>query len=228
MEGGESMSRIAGVLAAFLLVCTALVAPAQVPESAAAGQGDARAGSSAQSQPDASQTGDTDSRQRRGTRRSARLRPGRTSVTLLDQKISITFGPLKVSGQDYAHLESLTAGDVVPFVESFAIKLLTDADLDFGGTVVKAHNVSPDYPGVYSLWLKKVAGGWSLVFNREADVWGTMHDPEADTAEVPLQFATPAEPGEKLVAELSEGDGLAKLRIAWGSYEWTTEALPVD
>ena len=162
------------------------------------------------------------------SRRAFRLRPDRTSVTLGDQKISITFGPLEVTGLDYKNLETQPEGTVVRFVESFAVKLLTDVDLRCGEIVVKANNVHDDYPGVYALWLKKTAGGWALVFNEEADVWGTMHNPEHDVAEVPLDLGSPAEPAEKLTFELSEVDGGAQLRIVWGSYEWMTLARPVS
>ena len=125
--------------------------------------------------PDASQEGEVDASQRgqesSQRRRSFRLRPGRTSVTLLDKKVSVIYGPLPVTGQDYENLETQENGTVVQFLESFAIKLLTDADLKFGDTVVAAHNTGESYPGVYSLWLKKVDEGWSLLFNEEADVW---------------------------------------------------------
>lgn len=156
-------------------------------------------------------------------RRVRRSRPKRTTVTLLGQEVSITYGTLAVGGQDYRNFQDVEEG-IVAFIESIATKLLTDADLHFGDTVIKAHNHGETYPGVYSLWLKNSAAGWSLVFNHEADVWGTMHNPGADAAEVPMQLRTAAEPTEELEFELTDEDGAVGIRVTWGAREWTLTA----
>lgn len=165
----------------------------------------------------------TDNAASQRQRRARRLRPKRTTVTLLDQEVSITYGALAVGGQDYRNFDEIEEG-IVAFIESYATKLLTDADLYFGDTVIKAHNHGETYPGVYSLWLKNSAAGWSLVFNHEADVWGTMHNPGADAAEVPMQLRTATEPTEELEFELTDEDGAVGIRVTWGTREWTLTA----
>ena len=100
---------------------------------------------------------------------------------------------------------------------------------NFGDTVVAANNVAPNYPGVYSLWLRRSGSGWELLFNDKADAWGTQHDPSSDVAAVPLVFsAQAAEEAETLSFELQEADGGATLEIAWGPYRWTTEFSASD
>ncbi len=128
---------------------------------------------------------------------------------------------LKTSGPDFAAIEKTAEGQVVPITMAVPPKLKTDLDLAFGETVIKTENISKSYPGVYSLWLKKTASGWSLVFNERADVWGTMHDAGADAAEVPLTHETAAQPTDALKMAI-EGDGAAKtLRITWGTHAWS-------
>jgi hypothetical protein len=50
-------------------------------------------------------------------------------------------------------------------------------------------NLTPGFPGADGLWLKKARGGWRLVFNHEADSWGTQHDPAFDAAEIELAYS---------------------------------------
>ncbi len=139
-----------------------------------------------------------------------------------DKNVSIVYNiMLKTSGPDFAAMEKMGEGQVLPITMSVPPKLKTDMNLAFGETVIKTENISKGYPGVYSLWLKKTAAGWSLVFNGRADVWGTMYDSKADAAEVPLTHETPAQPSDALKVAI-EGDSAAKtLRITWGTHAWS-------
>ena len=108
------------------------------------------------------------------------------------------------------------------FVGGRATKLFTDANITLGDTLVKTENVAKDYPGVYSLWLKRVGDGWHLVFNEEPDIWGTQHNPEADVAEIPLTLGTLEVSQDAFLIKLEkEGETSAVLRLAWGTQEWT-------
>ena len=143
------------------------------------------------------------------------------SLSLGEKSISITASRAKTDSGDYTRFEELAAGQVVSFRESQATKLRTEANLDFGGTIIKTGNVAENYPGVYSLWLKKSADGWRAVFNEQADIWGTQHDAEFDVAEIALDYSTKDEPAENFTIELKEeGDG-GLLRLAWGPHQWT-------
>lgn len=107
-----------------------------------------------------------------------------TELVVADQKISIRYAPLEASSPDYERLLALASGEVSRFEGGRAIKLLSEASLKFGDIVVPKGNIAANYGGVYSLWLKKTDDGWELVFNREADIWGTQRLAEADVASV--------------------------------------------
>ena len=72
---------------------------------------------------------------------------------------------------------------------------------------------------VSSLWAKKVsADEWRLIFNSEADIWGTARKAENDLVEVPLEIAEGLEVVENFTIELtpvSEDD--VEMSMAWGT-----------
>jgi hypothetical protein len=117
--------------------------------------------------------------------------------------------------------EGTGTAELLVMPESAALKLRTDVSLAFGETVVKAGNIAEGYPGVYSLWLKRDGENWSLVFNREADVWGTQHDPQFDVAEVPLDVKSTLTPGAPLTVSLEKTAEGGLLRATWNDREWT-------
>lgn len=160
-----------------------------------------------------------DSRRRRGRRRG---NFANTSMTLAGQEINIRFDKPSTEQDAFQQLAAAEAGTIISFLRNRPSKLMTHTDLRFGETLIKTGNVAEDYPGVYSLWLKRVADGWSLVFNSKPDVWGTQHDPTADVAEVPLTFEARDEEAPNLTMELEEVQDGGRLRIAWGSHQWTT------
>ncbi len=146
--------------------------------------------------------------------------PGRATLDFLGIDVKVTYGPLKVGEEDYRRLGEVKDGEVFEYVYSRVTKLFTDADLLFGDALILAGNAGPDYPGVYSLWLKRVGNGWRLVFNEEADVWGTQHDPSRDVAEIPLTLSRLAEEEKRFLIELDQQGDIGVLRLAWGPNEW--------
>jgi Protein of unknown function (DUF2911) len=159
-----------------------------------------------------------------GERRRSRRRAEFDTTELAlgaDRKIELRFDQPNTADAAYAAILAPVDGRVVAFVKNRPLKLETPVDLRFGDVVVAAHNQVPDYPGVYSLWLKSVGGQWRLVFNHLADVWGTQHDPAEDAAEVPLEVATTTEPVETLTAKLEPAAGGGILRLTWGTMAWS-------
>jgi hypothetical protein len=96
--------------------------------------------------------------------------------------------------------------------------------LRFGEAILATGNVSPDFAGVYSFWLRAPAEGrdeWRLVFNDEADVWGTQRDPARDRVEVPLEHEVVADEAKELtVALTAQGVDGGLLELRWGTYRW--------
>lgn len=153
---------------------------------------------------------------------------GETELTVNGRAIKVRFERYKTTEPDYEQVVEPQVGSVVAFIKARPSKMWTDADLKFGDTVIKAHNAAPNYPGVYSLWLKSVDGGWTLVVNELADVWGTQHDPERDVAEIPLTVTTTDMESGELTVDLEEADLGGVLRIAWGNFEWSTRFTVAD
>ena len=151
--------------------------------------------------------------------------PTETRLNIDGKKIRIGFANLEMGSSDWDLFQNVADGEIYTFTLSRATKIYTDFDMSFGDTVIKAGNMAADYPGVYSVWLKKVGDGWSLVFNEQPDIWGTRHKPEHDVAEVPLALGEiDGEPQEKFVIELEqEGDDAGTLTLRWGTHEWTAK-----
>ena len=173
--------------------------------------------------PATAQTADSDAEATAAARRERfrRLRYGNLAELELNGKqLRISYPDLLTDSDDYRVFESLGAGDVAVWKSGRAVKLLTHVSLSFDGIVVPYGNASPDYPGVYSLWPRRTADGWSLVFNGEADIWGSQRNAGADAVEVPLEHSTADEPAEKLTIEFLEVEPGAVLRIAWGDHQF--------
>lgn len=138
-----------------------------------------------------------------------------------DKQVRITWGYWHVDGPDYAQIETLDPGSVVEITISAPAKLWTDVALTFDGGTVEAGNVAENYPGVYSIWLKRTADGWSAVFNNKPDVWGTMYDPSVDVVEAPLTHTVADERVEEFDIEIAgSGDG-GTIDFAWGEHRWS-------
>ncbi len=161
---------------------------------------------------------ETNDQRRRNRRISA------TSATLRfdEDKITISFAGLEKESAEYEAFESLADGSVFEYVGGRASKILTAVDLHFGDTVVKQGNAHPTYPGVYSIWLKKTADGYNLVFNEESDVWGTMFNPETQVYEIPLTVSTVEEASDTMKVTLDKvDDTTGTLNILWGDKKYS-------
>ena len=210
MNASQSLA-VASLLAAVVLTA----APIAAQEPAGSDRPD--------SAPATAQTADDDAEARAAARRERfrRLRYGNLAETeLAGKQLRISYPDLLTDSDDYRAFESLGTGEVSAWNSGRAVKLLAHASLSFDGIVVPYGNASPDYPGVYSLWPRRTADGWSLVFNGEADIWGSQRDATADAVEVPLEHSTADEPTEKLTIEFLEVEPGAVLRIAWGDHQF--------
>ena len=125
---------------------------------------------------------------------------------------------------DYAAVESIREGDVIRLTEAAALRLRTEVSLRFGQLDVSTDNLAPDFPGSYALWLKRGASGWRLVFNHEADAWGTQYDADFDAGEIALTHAEDGSTIRPLGAALvPTAEGSGQLVIHWGPHTWTAD-----
>jgi hypothetical protein len=159
-----------------------------------------------------------------GDGRPARRGPsgatGTAELAVGTEKITLRFDRVPKTDAAYALVNEPVTGAIIPFLLHRPLKLLTPVDLDFGSAVVATHNISPTYPGVYGVWLRHDPDGWKLVFNHQADVWGTQHDPSEDAVVVALQ-PTSAPPTDTLEIQLVDaGEGRGVLTLTWGDHAW--------
>ena len=77
-------------------------------------------------------------------------------------------------------------------------------------------------------WLRRVDAGWRLIFNVDADIWGTQRRAELDVAEVPLLIEQPLALENLFKIELAEATDGGVLRMVWGQYQWTVPFEVID
>ena len=100
-------------------------------------------------------------------------------------------------------------GGIVPWGEVWrlganaATQLITDKDLDVGGTAVPA--------GKYTLWLLPTANKTLLIVNKQVGQWGTMYDAAQDFARIAVEKRMEGRMSERFTV-LYEGD---ELRFIW-------------
>jgi hypothetical protein len=146
------------------------------------------------------------------------------TLELGEAEVAAHVGKLATSSDDYQALAALEPGAVLELPGAAACKLRTEVDLRFGDAVLPTGNVSPDFAGLYSFWLRAPVEGsaeWRLVLNDEADVWGTQRDPARDRVEVPLEHEVVADEAKELtVALTAQGVDGGLLELRWGTYRW--------
>ena len=151
-----------------------------------------------------------------------RPEPTEARMNIGGKRVRIAFANLETGSSDWDLFQQVEDGQVYTFTLSRATKMYTDFDLRFGDIVIEKENMAKDYPGVYSLWLKKTGDGWRLVFNSRSDIWGTRHEAELDVAEVPLQVSKiEGESQEKFLVKLEKGGEGGTLRMLWGYTQWS-------
>lgn len=151
-----------------------------------------------------------------------RYGPNKASARVGEEDIFILAGrPDTEKDPGYAAIDSIKTGEIVEMTLGQAIKFSTPFDVKFGSLAIKEGNVAPNYPGVYSLWMKKTATGWNIVFNEKPDIWGTMHDKKADVGETAAKYAVLPEPVKGIKLEMKAGNGKGMLSISWGKHQWS-------
>lgn len=158
-----------------------------------------------------------------------RLGPNMGKATFGGAEVSLMAGHLASDGVDALAIDAVKKGDVIRMTEGVALKLKTAANLQFGDLAVKTENVAPNYPGVYSIWFKKTADGWTASFNEKADVWGTMYQPDHDIGSVPAAYSKLDEPVEKLTLKVTkDSDDKGALQVDWAQHRWTLPFTVTD
>ena len=134
---------------------------------------------------------------------------GSNSFTLKGQTISVDYGKPRLKGRTVDQLlGQLGQGDVWRLGADKSTTFATGADLVLGGLTVPK--------GEYSLFARKEAGGWKLVFNKQHGQWGTQHDAAQDLGSTPLKESKGAKSEEMVTINLAKEGDDGSITIQWG------------
>ena len=161
-------------------------------------------------------------------RRNRLAERNETALVLADgSRIGVFFHKgVDVEDEDYGRLSGTAEGDVVQLIRAAPPRLKTDVTLRFGQTALPTGNLAAGFAGLYAVWLRKVDSGWRLVFNDEADSWGTQYDPAFDAAEVDADYSRVDGSFRPLgVTLVPTGDASGRVVVHWGPHEWAADFL---
>lgn len=137
---------------------------------------------------------------------SAQGSRGKAELKAASGAVTVDYGRPSLKGRDM--LSQLEAGSFWRMGMNEATVLTTPVDLAFGPTKVAK--------GSYSLWLKKDAGKYQLVFNSQTGQWGTQHDPGKDVYTVALDSAELPSPVETFTIDLEKAPTGGEFGLSWG------------
>jgi Protein of unknown function (DUF2911) len=104
-------------------------------------------------------------------------------------------------------------GEVVPWNRFWrtganqATKITINHPLNFNGKILPA--------GEYSIFTMPSQAGWTMMFNREANIWGTDYNPAHDVLQVPMQVEHLGEPVELMKIEVVPTAKGGAINIIW-------------
>jgi hypothetical protein len=140
----------------------------------------------------------------------------KTEAVVGNAKVSIEYARPTLKGRDINKL--IEPGQMWRLGADVPTVIASDADLDFGGTVVPK--------GTHVLLARLVAPGqWSLVVSSQPIY---SYEPSAKLAEVPLKVEQMKDPVEALAIQLSNQAGQGVIEISWGTQKLTASFKPAS
>lgn len=104
-------------------------------------------------------------------------------------------------------------GEVVPWNRYWrtganrATKITINHPLDFNGKMLPA--------GEYSIFTMPSQAGWTMMFNKEANIWGTDYNSAQDVLRVPMQVEQLKEPVELMTIEVVPTAKGGAINVIW-------------
>lgn len=71
--------------------------------------------------------------------------------------------------------------------------------------------------GHYSLFTLPSKQGWTLIINKQTNMWGTDHDPSFDIMRLPMQTTSLSTPVEMMIIEMNKVGEQGMLSVSWDS-----------
>jgi hypothetical protein len=69
--------------------------------------------------------------------------------------------------------------------------------------------------GEYSIFTMPTKDGWTMMFNKKANIWGTRYDPANDALRVPMQIEQLKEPVEMMTIEIVPVNNGGTINVIW-------------
>jgi len=140
----------------------------------------------------------------------------KTEAAVGNAKVSIEYAQPTLKGRDINKL--IEPGQMWRLGADVPTTIESDADLNFGGTVVPK--------GKHVLLARLAAPGqWSLVVSSQPIY---SYEPSAKLAEVPLKLEQLKDPVEALTIQLSSAGGQGVIQITWGTQKLTASFKPAS
>ena len=140
----------------------------------------------------------------------------KAEATVGNAKVSIEYARPTLKGRDINKM--IEPGQMWRLGADVPTVITSDADLDFGGTVVPK--------GTHVLLARLIAPGqWSLVVSSQPIY---SYEPSAKLAEVPLKAEQLKDPVDALAIQLSNQSGQGVIEISWGTQKLTGSFKPAS
>jgi hypothetical protein len=114
---------------------------------------------------------------------------------------------------NYSMRGRIIFGEVVPWNRFWrtganrATKITVSHPLNFNGKILPA--------GEYSIFTMPSQTGWTIMFNKEANIWGTNYNPAHDILRVPMQVEHLGEPVELMTIEVVPIANGGAINVIW-------------
>ncbi|WP_185155625.1 DUF2911 domain-containing protein [Rudanella paleaurantiibacter] len=104
-------------------------------------------------------------------------------------------------------------GEVVPWNRFWRTGANAATKIRLSGPIFFADKELP--AGEYSIFTIPSKNGWTLMFNKEANIWGTQYNPAHDVLRVPMQVEQVKEPVDLMTIEVVPVNGGGVIRVLW-------------
>jgi hypothetical protein len=101
-----------------------------------------------------------------------------------------------------------------------ATKITLSHPLNFNGKVLPA--------GEYSIFTMPSQNGWTIMFNKEANIWGTDYNSEHDILRVPMQTEQLGEPVELMTIEVVPTSIGGAINVIWAGIKASAHFTTVN
>ena len=106
-------------------------------------------------------------------------------------------------------------GAVVPWNRFWRTGANEATKISLSGPIFFNSNSQELPAGEYSIFTMPTKEGWTIMFNKKANTWGTRYDPTNDVLRVPMQVEQLNEPVELMTIEISQVNDGGTIYVIW-------------